>query len=74
MVIKNLFLFFTFFCFFSCDLWNEEVIENNFINFGDSLTFSLLDQNEESETFEELIGPQYYSDKVVLVYFTSNET
>ena len=41
---------------------------------GDSLYFSLEDLNISSETFGFDIGPQDYIGKVVLVYFTNNET
>ena len=41
---------------------------------GDSLYFSLQDMNSNSQTYGELIGPQSFYGKVVLLYFTTNET
>ena len=41
---------------------------------GDSLYFSLQDINPNSETYGDKIGPQSFNGKVVLLYFTTNET
>ena len=60
---------------FSCEslgIWNEkEVIP---FKIGDSLYFSLQDINQNSSSYGDLIGPQDYNGKVVIIYFTSNET
>ena len=75
--INILTIFFIIFCFTSCEslgLWKEEVIPENPFEVGDNLYFSLQDINIISATFGEQIGPQNYNGKVVLVYFTTNET
>ena len=50
--------------------------ENEIIPFeiGDSIHFSLQDINSNSATYGNKIGPQSFTGKVVLIYFTSNET
>ena len=60
---------------FSCqslEIFNEDQI----IQFetGDSLYFSLRNINPQSISYNEEIGPQNFLGKVVLIYFTSNET
>ena len=41
---------------------------------GDSIHFYLQDLNINSATYGDKIGPQSFTGKVVLIYFTSNET
>ena len=75
--INILTIYFIFFCFTSCEslgLWEKEVIPENPFEVGDNLYFSLQDININSATYGEQIGPQNYNEKVVLVYFTTNET
>ena len=70
-------IFFFIICFTSCEslgLWEEDLLLKNPFEVGDSLYFSLQDININSATFGEQIDPQNYNGKVVLVYFTTNET
>ena len=75
--INILTIFFIIFYFTSCEslgLQDEEVTPENPFEVGDNLFFSLQDININSATFGQQIGPQNYNGKVVLVYFTTNET
>jgi len=76
LLITFLFVLISLFSF-SCNslgLLNED--ENSVIPFeiGDSLFFSLQDINPNSATYGNKIGPQSFYGKVVLIYFTTNET
>lgn len=72
-------LFFLLFALFSisCESLglggNQEDTVSPF-EIGDSLYFSLQDINPNSETYGDKIGPQSFNGKVVLLYFTTNET
>ena len=77
-IIKTLlYLFSTIFvCLFltSCESQELQIVDDNQFEIGDSLYFSLQDINVNSDSYGNLIGPQNYIGKVVLVYFTTNET
>jgi hypothetical protein len=60
------------FYFSACESLNPS--NNNIIEDGELLFFSLQDINPNSIAFGNHIGPQDYLGKVVLVYFTNNET
>ncbi len=60
---------------FSCqslEIFNEDQITQ--FEIGDSLYFSLRNINPQSISYNEEVGPQNFPGKVVLIYFTSNET
>ena len=71
----RLLLFFIFLFTLSCESLNildhEKIIT---FEIGDSLFFSLQDINPNSLTYGNIIGPQDFNDKVVFIYFTTNET
>jgi len=72
-IIKTFFLlFFITFYFTACESLNPP--KNNIIENGEVLSFSLKDINLNSTSFGNYIGPQDYLGKVVLIYFTNNET
>ncbi|MAJ45299.1 MAG: hypothetical protein CMF96_11235 [Candidatus Marinimicrobia bacterium] len=72
--IHGIIIFLLTIIIYSCDSiqYEEDIIIPFAI--GDSLFFSLQDINAISSTYGNLIGPQNYNGKVVLIYFTSNET
>ena len=70
---KTIFLIFLFiFYFTACESLTPS--NNIIIEDGEILSFTLQDINPNSITFGNHIGPQDYLEKVVLVYFTNNET
>jgi|GEM_PF-2443844 len=72
-LIKTLFLlFFITFYFTACESLSPP--KNNIIEEGEVLSFSLQNINPNSTTFGNDVGPQDYLGKVVLIYFTNNET
>ena len=71
----SVFLFLSTCMTFSCqslEIFNEDQIIQ--FEIGDSLYFSLRNINPQSISYNEEIGPQNFIGKVVLIYFTSNET
>ena len=71
----SIFLFLITCIMFSCqslEIFNEDQITQ--FEIGDSLYFSLRNINPQSISYNEEIGPQNFHGKVVLIYFTSNET
>ena len=71
----SIFLFLITCIMFSCqslEIFNEDQITQ--FEIGDSLYFSLRNINPQSISYNEEVSPQNFLGKVVLIYFTSNET
>lgn len=54
----------------SCDSNNADYDCNSLEPLSELTNFSLVDKNPNSSTFEELIGPDFFSNTVRLFYFS----